>query len=102
MNTKECYVIKAMLKLAKKYVEVEKMKVHGWLVNNILFCYEVDKYTRNESQGKQHFLQHKEKHGGSKEAHTDGSKSTGRKVGYAGAFIIWVIYTDLFSSMLTI
>ena len=33
-----------------------------WLVNNILFCYEGDKYTRNESKRKQH----KEKHDSSK------------------------------------
>ena len=42
--------------------------------------------TGNESEKKQHFLQHKEKHSSSKEAHMDRSKSTGRKVGYAAVF----------------
>ena len=36
---------------------------------------------------KQHFLQHKGKHCNSKEAYTDGSKRTGRKVGSAAVFI---------------
>ena len=35
---------------------------------------------------KQHFLQHKEKHGSSKLAYMNGLKSTGRKVGYAAVF----------------
>ena len=38
------------------------------------------------SERKQHFLQHKRKHGSSKEAYMDGSKSAGRKVGYAAVF----------------
>ena len=57
-----------------------------WLVNNILFGYEGDKHTENESERKQHFLQHKKKHSSTKEAYTDGSKSTGKKVGYAAIF----------------
>ena len=56
------------------------------MVNNILFCYEGDKHTGNESEKKQHFLQHKEKHSNSKEAYTDESKSTGKIVGYAAVF----------------
>ena len=56
------------------------------MVNNILFYYEGDKHTGNEIEKKQHFLQHKEKHSRSKEAYTDGSKSPGRKVGYAAVF----------------
>ena len=56
------------------------------MVNNILFCYEGDKHTGNESEKKQHFLQHKEKHSSSKEAYTYGSKSAGRKVGLATVF----------------
>ena len=52
------------------------------LVNNILFCYEGDKHTGNESEKKQH----KEKHSSSMEAYTDGSKSTRRKIGYAAVF----------------
>ena len=43
--------------------------------------------TENESERKQHFLQHKRKHGSSKEAYTNRSKSTERKVGYAAVFI---------------
>ena len=54
--------------------------------NNILFCYEGDKHTGNESERKQHFLQHKEEHCISKEAYTHGSKSRGRKLGYAAVF----------------
>ena len=57
-----------------------------WLVNNILFYYECDKHTENESEKKQHFLQHNEKHSSSKEAYTDGSKSTGKKEGYTAVF----------------
>ena len=49
----------------------------------MLFCYEGDKHTGNENEKNQHFLQHKEKHISSKEAYTDESKSTGKKVGYA-------------------
>ena len=44
------------------------------------------KQTGNESETKQHFLQYKGKYGSSKEAYTDGSKSTGRKLGYAAVF----------------
>ena len=36
----------------------------------------------NDSKRKQHFLQHKDKHDSTKEAYTDGLKSTGRKVGF--------------------
>ena len=57
------------------------------MVNSILFCYEGEKHTGNESERKQHFLQHKGKHGSSTEACTDESKSTGSKVGYAAVFI---------------
>ena len=42
--------------------------------------------TPGMSEKRQHFLQHKEKHISSKEAYTDGSKSTGRKVGYTAVF----------------
>ena len=58
------------------------------LVNNILLCYG-GKRIRNGSKRKQYFLQHKEKHSNNKEAYTDGSKSTGRKVGFA------VVFTDI-------
>ena len=52
----------------------------------MLFCYEGETHTGNKSEIKQHFLQHKEKHSDNKEAYTNGSKSTGRKVGFAAVF----------------
>ena len=57
----------------KEQKEIEEMNQTQppWLVNNILFCYEGDKHSGNESQKKQHFLQHKAKHSSSKEAYTD-------------------------------
>ena len=57
-----------------------------WLVSNILFCYEGETQTGNNSEKKQHFLQHREKHDNNKEAYSDGSKSTRRKVGSAAVF----------------
>ena len=51
-----------------------------WLVNNMLFCYEGDKNTGNENKRKQR------KHSNSKEAYIDGSKSIGRKIGFAAVF----------------
>ena len=54
-----------------------------WLVNNIMFCYEEETHTGNYSKRKQHLLEHKEKHSNNKEAYTDGSKSTGRKLSFA-------------------
>ena len=63
----------------KEIEEMNQTQPPPWLVNNMLFCYESDKHTGNESKKKQHFLQHKEKHSSSKEAYTDRSKSTGRK-----------------------
>ena len=67
-------------------MEMEETQQPTWLVSNILFCYEGDNHTRNQSKKKQHFLQHKKKHSSTKEAYTDGSKSTGKKVGYAAIF----------------
>ena len=40
----------------------------------------------SDNERKQHFQQHKEKHKDTKEAYTDGSKNTGRKVGFAAVF----------------
>ena len=40
----------------------------------------------NNSERKFYFLQHKEKYSNNKEAYTDGSKSTKRKVGFAIVF----------------
>ena len=67
-------------------MEINQIQPPLWLVNNMLFCCEVEKYNRNENERKQHFLQHKGKHSSSKEAYMYGSKSTGRKVGYAAVF----------------
>ena len=41
---------------------------------------------REENPKTNKALQHKEKHKDTKEAYTDGSKSTGRKVGFAAVF----------------
>ena len=41
-----------------------------WLVNNKII-YERETLTGNDSEKKQHFLQHKEKHTNNKEAYTD-------------------------------
>ena len=46
----------------------------------------VKKNMGNESERKQRFLQHKGNHSNSKEAYTDGLKSTGREEGYAAVF----------------
>ena len=70
-------------------MEIEEMnqtQQSPWLENNILICYGGDKHTGNENEKKQHFLQHKEKYSSSKEAYTDGSKGTERKVGYGAVF----------------
>ena len=56
------------------------------MVNHILFCYEVETHTGNDSERKQHFLQHKEKHYNNKEAYTNGLKSTETKVSLAAVF----------------
>ena len=47
----------------KEIEEMNQTQTAPWLINNILFCYEDDKHTGNESERKQHFLQHKGKHG---------------------------------------
>ena len=41
---------------------------------------------RIDKERKYHFLQHIEKHSNNKEAYTDGSNSTRRKVGFAAVF----------------
>ena len=56
------------------------------MVNNIIFCYDAEKYTENENEEKKHFLQHKGNHSNNKEAYIDGSKNTGKKVGFAAVF----------------
>ena len=56
-----------------------------WLVNSILLCYEGKTNTGNDSEIKQHFLQHK-KQSNNKKGYTDGSKRMERKVGFAAAF----------------
>ena len=57
-----------------------------WLLNNIIFCYDGEKHIGNDSEKKQHFLQHKGNHSNFKEAYTDGSKNTGRKKVFAAVF----------------
>ena len=57
------------------------------MVNNILFSHEGEIHTENDSKKKQHFLQHKGKHSNAKVAYMDGSKSTGRKVGFAAVLV---------------
>ena len=99
--------------------------------NNILFCYKGDKNTGNESEKKQHFLQHKLKRGSSNEAYKEHRKKS--RVLYAAVFTVptrrgalpeeasiyttemtaikgikeredirWVIYADSLSSMVAI
>ena len=79
--------------LEQRYMEEQKeievlnqTQQPSWMVNNISFCYEGEKCFGNDNERKQHFLQHKEKHKSNKEAFTDGSKSIGRKVGFAAVF----------------
>ena len=74
-----------------KHMEIEEMNQTQqplWLVNNILayYEYEGEKHIGSESERKQHFLQLKGKYSSSKEAFTNRSKSTGRKVGCAAVF----------------
>ena len=45
-----------------------------------------ERNTQGMTARKQHFLQHKGNHSNNKEAYTDGSKSTGKKVGFAAVF----------------
>ena len=66
--------------------EINQIQQPSWLVNKILFCYEGETHTENDSERKQHFLQHKGKHINNKEVYTDGSMSTRRKVGIAVVF----------------
>ena len=43
---------------------------------HLVLCYMGERCNGSENERKQHFLHHKEKHNGTKEAYTDGSKST--------------------------
>ena len=54
-----------------------------WLVNNIIFCYDREKHMGNDRERKQN----KGNHSNFKRAFTDGSKSTGRIVGFAVVFV---------------
>ena len=54
----------------------------------MLFCYDGETSTGNDSQRKHHFLQHKEKQN-NKVTYTDGSKYIGRKV------CISVVFADI-------
>ena len=73
-----------MRRLDQRYMgeEMNQTLPPPWLVNNILFCYDGD--THQKWNRWQHFIQHS----GSKEAYTDWSKSTGRKVSYAAVFTL--------------
>ena len=73
-------------RLEQRYIvkqeEIEDMnqtKEPPWLVN-ILFCYEGETHTGNDSEIKQHFYNTKE-NSNNKEVYTNGSKSTGTKRG---------------------
>ena len=57
-----------------------------WLVSNILFCYEGETHTGNNSERKQYFVQHREYHINNNEAYTDGSKNIKRKLGFVAVF----------------
>ena len=50
------------MKEKKEIEEMNQTQQPPWLVNNILFCYEEKTHTGTDSERKQHFLQHKEKH----------------------------------------
>ena len=83
------YLRKLELRYMKEQKEIEKLNQKQqppWLVNNIIICYKRETNTGNDSGRKQHFLQHEETHSDIKEAYTDESKSTGRKIGFAAAF----------------
>ena len=68
----------------KEIEEMNQTQQPSWLVNNILFCYEGEKHTSNDSKKKQHKGSHS---GSNDEAYIDGSKSTGRKLGFAAVFL---------------
>ena len=69
------------MKKQKKIEEMSKTQQSPWMVN-ILYCYERETHTRNDSERKQH----KGKHSNNKETYTDVSKSIGRKLGFAAVF----------------
>ena len=71
----------------KNIEEMNQTQQTPWLVNNILFSYEGETHTGNNSERKQHFLKHKGKQINNKEAYIDGSKSIGRKIGFAAVFV---------------
>ena len=71
----------------QKEIEDMKQTQHPpWLVKTNHSALKEKQTQGNDSEKKQHFLKHKEKHSSSKEGYTDGSKSTRRKVGYAAVF----------------
>ena len=55
----------------KEIKEMNQTQQSRWLVNNIIICYERETHMGNDSERKQHFLQHKGKHSNNKEAYTD-------------------------------
>ena len=66
--------------------EMNQAQQPPWLAKNIIFCYDAEKHTKNDSKRKKHFLQHKGNHSNFKKANTYRSKSTGKKVGFAAVF----------------
>ena len=58
-----------------------------WLMNNANFCYGGESPANNDNEKNNTFCNIKEKHKNTKEAHTDGSKSMGSKIGFAPFFI---------------
>ena len=67
----------------KEIEQMNQIQQPSWLINNIIFCYDREKQTGNDSERKQHILQHKGNHSNNREAYTDRSKSIGKKVGFA-------------------
>ena len=70
----------------KEIKDMNQTQQPPWLVINILFCYEGETHTGNDSERKQPFLQRKGNDSNNKKAYTDRSKSTRRKVGFAAVF----------------
>ena len=66
--------------------EMNQTQQHPWMINNLSLYYMGERCNGSDNERKQHFLQHKGKHNNNKEAYTDGSKRTGRNVGFAVVF----------------
>ena len=51
--------------------EINQTQQPPWMINNIIFCYDREQNTGNDSERKQHFLQHKGNHSNFKEAYIE-------------------------------